>query len=184
MEQTQDSSCFPGDKQARLYCTHGRGSWHSQVRGLFPPRAPLFARRLLLTAVLLVSSVAAVILPVAVQGLGQADGEVAAGKLPQGTRVPVLPGVDQRRLCRRKRRCSARGQHLPHPSQMLRLRGAELLGPHPALCPAPVTFGAERGRGLKGARAAAEDQHRHSGALRDRAPAGASPGEKKDPNPC
>lgn len=132
---------------------------------------------------LLVSSVAAVILPVAVQGLGQADGEVATGKLPQGTRVPILPGVDQRRLCRRKRRCSALGQHLPHLLQMC-LWGTDFLGPHPALCPAPVTFGAEQGRWLKGACATAEDQHRHFHALQDCAPAGASPGEKKDPNPC
>lgn len=75
-------------------------------RGLFPPRASPLPRGLPITTVLLVGSVVAVVHPVAVQGLGQAHGEVAAGKLPQGTRVPV-PGVRHKRLCQRKRRCSA-----------------------------------------------------------------------------
>lgn len=76
--------------------------------GISSPRTSQLPRVLLITTVLLISTVVAVVHPIAVQCLGQADREVATGKLPQGTHVHI-PGGSQKRVCRGKRRCSVFG---------------------------------------------------------------------------
>lgn len=75
------------------------------VLGISSPGTPHLPRVLLITTVLLISAVVAVVHPVTVQGLGQADREIATGKLPQGTHVPITGGSGKR-LCRGKRGCS------------------------------------------------------------------------------